>query len=195
MKQNFYNEKERQEYIDFIDSIRNNTDVPRIYLPFIIGTSSKFSPTAGCSITDIDEKVVTAIKVIFKSNTTDKEKRDKIKEVINNFIDYAFDTYEIYKEEIGLNKEAKVNRKKEVQQAKKHIQKQDTLNKISHIVEQYNWQVIETYKDEIKNINKDFPFMVNIENNPVIISKAKISSNEPIIEVRITNSEKEKEEV
>lgn len=195
MKQNFYNEKERQEYIDFIDSIRNNTDVPRIYLPFIVGTSSKFSPTTGCSITDIDEKVVTAIKVIFKSNTTDKEKRDKIKEIINNFIDYAFDAYEIYKEEIGLNKEAKVNRKKEVQQAKKHIQKQDTLNKISHIVEQYNWQVIETYKDEIKNINKDFPFMVDIENNPVIISKAKISSNEPIIEVRITNNDKEKEEV
>lgn len=188
MKQNFYNEKERQEYIDFIDSIRNNTDVPRIYLPFIIGTSSRFSPTTGCSITDIDEKVVTAINIIFKNNITDKEKRDKIKEVINNFIDYAFDTYEIYKEEIGLNKEAKLNRKKEVQEAKKHIQKQDTLNKISHIIEQYNLQVTETYKDEIKNINKNFPIITDIENNPVIISKAKISLNEPIIEVKITDN-------
>ena len=111
MKKNFYNDKEREEYIAYLESVRKNTDIPQIYLPFIVGTSNKFSPISGCEVTDMNDKIITGVSINFKNPVSDKEKRDKVKEVINSFIDYAFDTYELYKKEVGINEEAKVSRK------------------------------------------------------------------------------------
>lgn len=166
MKQNFYNEEERKEYLEFLNNVRNNTDIPRIYLPFIIGTSNIFSPISGCNVIDINSKVITGIDVIFKDTVSDKEKRDKIKEIINNFIDYAFDSYEIYKQEIGINKEAKVDRRKEVKLAKENIAKQETYNKISWAINNYN----HLFNENIDSKINDIPVIVNINNKPIIIS-------------------------
>lgn len=198
MKQNFYNKEERKKYIEFINSVRNNTDIPRIYLPFVCGTSEEFSPITGCNTIDINNKVIVAIKVILKDNITDKEKRDRVKELINDFIDYAFDTYEIYKEEIGINNEAKINRKEEVKKAKNRISNNKTYNKLSWLVGNLNNNNIEANKEELKdksNLEYDFPIITDINDEPVIVCpKTKNTLDVPFVIYQENDKNKENKE-
>lgn len=126
MKRNSDKDKVDKNLVDYITDVRKNIDCPRIYLPYIetnIKGIYSINNTFNKWVNDAFGFTNVSIKIKLKEGCSDEEKRNAIKEAICRFIDIALDEYEVRKEEEGLNKLAKVDRSKEVEEAKKRLEK------------------------------------------------------------------------
>ena len=126
MKRNSDKDKVDKNLVDYITDVRKNIDCPKIYIPYvetnikgIYGIHNTFNEW----VNDVFGFTNVSIKIKLKEGCSDEEKRNVIKEAVCRFIDIALDEYEVRKEEEGLNKLAKVDRSKEVEEAKKRLEK------------------------------------------------------------------------
>lgn len=126
MKRNSDKDKIDENLVDYITNVRKNIDCPKIYLPYIetnikgiYGINNTFNEW----VNDAFGFTNVSIKLTLKEGCSDEEKRNALKEAVCRFIDIALDEYEVKKEEEGLNKLAKVDRSKEVEEAKKRLEK------------------------------------------------------------------------
>lgn len=116
------------KFANYIKAVRTNIDCPKIYFPFI-ENNNEIDFCSNEWVQNPYGETVISIKPKFVEGISNEEKRNKLKEAINLFIDIALDEYELYKEEAGINKIAKVDRSKEVRDAKERLEKYKELIK------------------------------------------------------------------
>lgn len=124
---NDYNQHIDKALISYIDLVRRHIDYPTIFIPYIktnadsiIEQNITYNKNSFNNVTD-DFRTYMSVKL--EDGISDNEKRKRFKETVNLVIDLSFDAYEIWKEDNGINKDAGVNKSKEVERARKRLAK------------------------------------------------------------------------